>query len=114
MFLLDLPKAFDPPQTDLSAREQPEQQPQRGGFAGQRALGLHPPPELQLQPLDGVRRAQRKPLARGEATALRGMLQAEMERSPDFVRLANALSALYPKDSEEKRLLDAMLLAVPR
>ncbi|MGF1614850.1 MAG: hypothetical protein ACFCVA_13335 [Gammaproteobacteria bacterium] len=28
--------------------------------------------------------------------------------------LANALSALYPKGSEEKRLLDAMLLAVPR
>jgi hypothetical protein len=25
-----------------------------------------------------------------------------------------ALSALYPKNSEEKRLLDAMLLAVPR
>jgi hypothetical protein len=52
--------------------------------------------------------------ARGEATALRAMLQAETERSPDFLRLANALSALYPKDSEEKRLLDAMLLAVPR
>jgi len=28
--------------------------------------------------------------------------------------LANALSALCPKKSEEKRLLDAMLLAVPR
>jgi putative DNA methylase len=52
--------------------------------------------------------------ARGEATALRALLQAEAERSPDFLRLANALSALYPKDSEEKRLLDAMLLAVPR
>ncbi len=26
----------------------------------------------------------------------------------------NALSALYPKGSEEKRLLDAMLLTVPR
>ena len=34
--------------------------------------------------------------------------------SPGFLRLANALSALYPKGSEEKRLLDAMLLAVPR
>jgi hypothetical protein len=31
-----------------------------------------------------------------------------------FERLANALWALYPKDSEEKRLLGAMLLAVPR
>jgi hypothetical protein len=52
--------------------------------------------------------------ARGEATALRALLEAESERSPDFLRLANALSALYPKDSEEKRLLDAMLLGVPR
>ncbi len=52
--------------------------------------------------------------ARGEATALRALLQAETEHSPDFLRLANALSALYPKDSEEKRLLDAMLVAIPR
>jgi hypothetical protein len=29
-------------------------------------------------------------------------------------RHGTALSALYPKDSDEKRLLDAMLLAVPR
>ena len=42
------------------------------------------------------------------------LLKAEQERGPDFLRLANALSALYPKGSEEKRLLDAMLLAVPR
>jgi len=42
------------------------------------------------------------------------LLKAEQERCPDFLRLANAFSALYPKGSEEKRLLDAMLLAVPR
>ena len=40
--------------------------------------------------------------------------RAEQERGPDFFRLANALSALYAKESEEKRLLDAVLLAVPR
>jgi hypothetical protein len=50
----------------------------------------------------------------GRANALRALLKSEQERGPDFVRLANALSALYPKDSEEKRLLDAMLLAMPR
>lgn len=32
----------------------------------------------------------------------------------DFLRFANARSALYLRESEEKRLLDAMLLAVPR
>jgi hypothetical protein len=50
----------------------------------------------------------------GRANALRALLAAEQERGPEFLRLANALSALYPRDSEEKRLLDAMLLAVPR
>lgn len=52
--------------------------------------------------------------ASGQSSALRALLKAEQERSPDFLRLANALTALYPKASEEKRLLDAMLLAVPR
>jgi len=52
--------------------------------------------------------------AGGRANALRPLLKSETERSPDFLRLANALSALYPKESEEKRLLDAMLLAAPR
>jgi putative DNA methylase len=50
----------------------------------------------------------------GASSALRALLESEIERGSDFLRLANALSALYPKDSEEKRLLDAMLLAVPR
>jgi putative DNA methylase len=52
--------------------------------------------------------------AGGRTNALRALLKAEQQRGPDFLRLANALSALYPKGSEEKRLLDAMLLAVPR
>ena len=52
--------------------------------------------------------------ASGRSQALRNLLRAEQERSPDFLRLANALTALYPSGSEEKRLLDAMLLAVPR
>ncbi len=52
--------------------------------------------------------------AGGRTNALRALLKAEQERGSDFLRLANALSALYPRASEEKRLLDAMLLAVPR
>ena len=52
--------------------------------------------------------------ASGRSQALRNLLNSEQERGPDFLRLANALSALYPRVSEEKRLLDAMLLAVPR
>ena len=50
----------------------------------------------------------------GHANALRTLIDAEQDRSPDFLRLANALSALYPQGCNEKRLLDAMLLAVPR
>ena len=52
--------------------------------------------------------------ASGHSQALRNLLKAEQERGSDFFRFANALSALYPSPSEEKRLLDAMLLAVPR
>jgi putative DNA methylase len=52
--------------------------------------------------------------ASGKSNALRTMLKAEQDRGPDFLRLANALSALYPRESEEKRLLDAMLLAMPK
>jgi len=52
--------------------------------------------------------------AGGQANALRALIKAEQDRGSDFLRLANALSALYPTGSEEKRLLDAMLLAVPR
>jgi adenine-specific DNA methylase len=52
--------------------------------------------------------------ASGRTNALRALLRAEQDSGPDFLRLANALSALYPRESEEKRLLDAMLLAVPR
>jgi hypothetical protein len=52
--------------------------------------------------------------AGGQSNALRALIKAEQERGPDFLRLANALSALYPKKSEEKRLVDAMLLATQR
>lgn len=50
----------------------------------------------------------------GQANALRALIGQEQQQGPEFLRLANALSALYPRESEEKRLLDAMLLAVPR
>ena len=52
--------------------------------------------------------------ASGHANALRALIATEQDRGPDFLRLANALSALYPRGGQEKRLLDAMLLAVPR
>ena len=42
--------------------------------------------------------------AGARTNAFRALLKAEQERSPDFLRLANALSALYPRGSEEKRL----------
>ena len=50
----------------------------------------------------------------GRTNALRALLVAEQERGQGFLRLANALSGLYPKQSEEKRLVDGMLLAYPK
>lgn len=52
--------------------------------------------------------------AGGRTNALRALVRSERERGPDFLRLSNALSALYPRGSEEKRLLDGMLLAAPK
>jgi putative DNA methylase len=75
--------------------------------------GANPPPPQQATTLDRLHAAML--LQRGGQTnGLRALLKDEIQRGPDFLRLANALSRLYPKDSDEKRLLDAMLLAVPR
>jgi hypothetical protein len=70
-------------------------------------------PEQQATTLDRVH-AGMLLQASGQTNGLRSLLKAEQERGPDFLRLSNALSALYPTASEEKRLLDAMLLAMPR
>ena len=70
-------------------------------------------PERSATTLDRVHAAMLLQ-AGGKSNALRAMLQAEHEKGSEFLRLTNSLSALYPKDSEEKRLLDAMLLAMPR
>jgi putative DNA methylase len=42
------------------------------------------------------------------------LLKTEQERGPDFLRLADALSILYPNESEENRLLETMFLAMLR
>ena len=71
------------------------------------------PAPVQATTLDRVHAAMLLQ-GRGRTSALRALLAAEQKRGPDFRRLANALSALYPRDCDEKRLLDAMLLAFPR
>ena len=50
----------------------------------------------------------------GRTASLRNLMEREIARGPRFLRLANSLSALYPRDSEEKRLIDALLLASRR
>ena len=50
----------------------------------------------------------------GRTDALRALLKGEQDRGRDSLRLANALSALYPGEGEEKRLLHAMLLGVSK
>ncbi len=98
--------------------ENEEEAKSKGRGRGRRKAGAEVPDEAletsrEATTLDRVHMAMLLQ-AGGRANALRALLKAEPERGPDFLRLANALSALYPKGSEEKRLLDAMLLAVPR
>jgi len=74
------------------------------------AAATAPQPATTLDRLHAAMLLQRS----GQTNGLRALLKEEMQRGPDFLRLANALSRLYPKDSEEKRLLDAMVLAIPK
>jgi putative DNA methylase len=91
----------------------PEIKVRKGGKAKQSAPQAEPLVPQQVTTLDRVHAAMLLQ-AGGQTNGLRALLREEQQRGPDFVRLANALSALYPKDSDEKRLLDAMLLAAPR
>jgi hypothetical protein len=101
---LDFLDALDP------APRRPEQVPAKPGAAAPQSPGGR---RLETTTLDRVHAAML--LQRGgQSHAMRTLLTTEVERGPDFLRLANALSALYPRDGEEKRLLDAMLLAIPR
>jgi adenine-specific DNA methylase len=85
----------------------------RGRSTRNRAIAAEAPAPEQFTTLDRLHAGmwlQRN----GRTNALRALLKDEMQRGPDFLRLANALSRLYPKNSDEKRLLDAMLLAIPK
>ena len=97
----------------------PEEPPTVRGPARRGRLAAAPSPSGEFEARHGATTLDRVHAAMllqasGRSQALRNLLRAEQERSPDFLRLANALTALYPSGSEEKRLLDAMLLAVPR
>ena len=52
--------------------------------------------------------------ASGATAALKTFLEEEHRRGPDLEKLANALAALYPRGSEERRLVEALTLAFPR
>ena len=91
----------------------PEATPQIRGRArrrGRTASSSSLNTRLNATTLDRVHAAMLLQTA-GRTEALRALLRAEQDRGPDFLRLANSLSALYPRGSEEKRVLDAMLLA---
>lgn len=63
-------------------------------------------------PSTSARPATRDPgPGRGHAA---GLCSGQNRIAGGSLRLAKALSALYPKDNEEKRSVDAILLAVPR
>lgn len=84
----------------------------RGRRRNRKAIA-EPPTSREPTTLDRVHAAMLLQRS-GQSAALRTLLSAERDRGPAFERLANALSALYPEGSEEERLLDAMLLAMPR
>ncbi len=103
------------PQLALFPEDETEVAPRVRGRArrGKRSGRAEPDRRREPTTLDRIHAAMLLQ-AGGQSGALRALLAEEQSRSPDFFRLANALSALYPKASEEKRLIDAVLAAVPR
>lgn len=103
------------PQLALFPEDEMEVAPRVRGRARRSKRSAQAEPDRRREPttLDRVHAAMLLQ-ASGQSGALRALLEEERDRSPDFFRLANALSALYPKTSEEKRLIDAVLAAVPR
>jgi putative DNA methylase len=101
------------PEMDPATKVRPLGVRGRGGRMATDVSGETLAPAREATTLDRVHAAMLLQ-AGGRTNALRALLKTEQERGSDFLRLANALSALYPNGSEEKRLLDAMLLAVPR
>ena len=99
----------DPQQTLFSTDEMPPTVRGRG----EEKSGMINADDSSATTLDRVHAAMLLQL-KGQAYALRALIQSEQERGPDFLRLANAFSALYPGGSVEKGLLDAMLLTVRR
>ena len=101
-------------QRSLFPESDPAPRPRRaGGKALRGGGGDGEPPDRDATALDRVHAAMLLQ-AGGHSNALRALVEAEQDRGPDFLRLANALSALYPRGGAEKRLIDAMLLAAPR
>jgi hypothetical protein len=98
---------------ELDAQPAPHIRGRRGRVTADRDLSADAASKAGVTTLDRIHAAMLLQSG-GQANALRALIKAEQDRGPDFLRLANALSALYPKGSDEKRLLDAMLLAVPR
>jgi hypothetical protein len=93
--------------------EREEATPRTKGRASGKAVSAESRARSAVTTLDRVHAAMLLQ-ANGEANGLRVLIKAEQRSGPDFLRLANALSTLYPKGGEEKQLLDAVLLAVPR
>jgi len=100
------------PQLELFPDNAPAVVKVRGRSGGSRASDDDLGTAREATTLDRVHAAMLLQAA-GQTNALRALQAAEQQRGQEFLRLANALSALYPRGSEEKRLLDAMLLAMP-
>jgi hypothetical protein len=88
-----LAPSVEAPQTDLAAGHKAEQEDQHRVLGGQAALGLHPAPELLVEPFNHVCDSEPLPLALGELEEPEQLLAA-LPEAPDHTGTAGRPLAL--------------------
>ena len=107
----------DPSHLDPPGGEQAKEEHLRGLGVGERPLSLDPPAKLPMQPLDAVGRAERLPLAFGEAVEgqqlVSGLQQTLGHLGGQLAPLRHEAPVCVPGLRPVGRIDDAMVVSLP-
>jgi putative DNA methylase len=100
---------FPDQESNIAEKGTPKRKGRRGSSGRRLEAGTEPRRMTTLDRLHTAMILQ----AHGASVPLRALLREEKKRGPEFERLARSMTALYPQGSEDRRLLEALALAIP-